>query len=148
MNDIVNFARLLNRMKKPLLLLFLSLIFAEVFAQNPPIETSVVIGQTLGAIKLDGILDEATWAEADVAKGFYLAFPVDTDFPTSNTEVRMSFDEDFMYFGIICHDPTAGKYIVESLKRDWDWAKTENISIYIDPFNDRTNGFNFSVSPL
>ena len=30
---------------------------------------------------------------------------------------------------------------------DWDWIKTENISIYIDPFDDRTNGFSFSLSP-
>jgi len=127
-------------------LLFLA-ILGVVFAQNPPVESTVGIRKVEDVIKIDGVLDEQTWLDAEVAKDFYLSFPVDTDFPTSKTEVKMSFDENFMYFGIVCYDPTPGKYIVESLKRDWDWSSTENISIYIDPFNDRTNGFNFSLSP-
>ncbi len=132
-------------------LLTLGLIFfitiSNVHAQNPPIESTINISKTTDKINIDGLLDEQTWKEADMAKDFYLAFPIDTDFPTSKTEVKMSFDDNFIYFGIICYDPTPGKYIVESLKRDWDWSKTENISIYIDPFDDRTNGFNFSLSP-
>jgi len=127
-------------------LLFLA-ILGVVFAQNPPVESTVGISEAKDVIKIDGVLDEQAWLDADVAKDFYLSFPVDTDFPTSKTEVKMTFDENFMYFGIVCYDPTPGKYIVESLKRDWDWSSTENISIYIDPFNDRTNGFNFSLSP-
>jgi hypothetical protein len=129
-----------------LTLVFFTLL-GEVFAQNPPIETTVVISKALDIITVDGIMDEQTWAETDIAKDFYLNFPVDNDFPISATEVKMAFDDNFMYFAIVCFDPTPGKYIVESLKRDWDWRGTENISIYIDPFDDRTNGFNFSLSP-
>lgn len=92
-------------------------------------------------------MDEESWLESDVAKDFYLTYPVDNDFPASPTEVKTTFDDNFLYFGIICHDTTPGKYIVESLIRDWNWRKTENISIYIDPFDDKTNGFNFSLSP-
>ena len=135
-------------MRRQVIFIFLFLSFLnEAFAQNPPIESTVEISKAKDLIQIDGILDEQTWLDADVAKDFYLAFPIDTDFPTSQTEVKMSFDDNYMYFGVVCHDPTAGKYIVESLKRDWDWPTTENISIYIDPFNDRTNGFNFSLSP-
>lgn len=127
--------------------LFLLSLIGEVFAQNPPVESTVSISKAKDIITIDGVLDEQTWLDADLAKDFYLTFPIDTDFPTSPTEVKMSFDENYMYFGIVCYDPTPGKYIVESLKRDWNWPTTENISIYIDPFNDRTNGFNFSLSP-
>lgn len=115
--------------------------------QNPVIESTVSINRAVDKITLDGQLDEETWASAEVAKDFYLAFPVDNAFPTSPSEVMMTFDDNFLYFGVVCHDPTEGEYIVESLKRDWNWRTTENISIYIDPFNDRTNGFNFSLSP-
>jgi len=118
-----------------------------VLAQNKPIETSVSIAKAIDKITVDGILDETTWDEAELANNFYLVYPVDNDFPISKTEVKMSFDDNFLYVGAICYDPTAGKYLVGSLKRDWDWRSTENFSIYIDPFNDRTNGFNFSVSP-
>lgn len=134
-------------MKKHLLVFLFSILYGQVVAQNLPSEASVTVRQAEGEIKIDGILDEDTWQRADVAKGFYLTFPVDNDFPTSQTEVKMTFDDDFLYFGVICHDPTAGKYIVESLRRDFDWIRTENFSIYIDPFDDRTNGFSFSLSP-
>ncbi len=117
------------------------------FAQNPPIETSVSIAKANDKIEIDGVLNEASWKNAALAKDFYLVYPVDNDFPISKTEVRMTFDDDFLYIGAVLYDPTPGKYIVESLKRDWDWRATENFSVYIDPFNDRTNGFNFSVSP-
>ncbi len=122
-------------------------LLAPAFGQNAPEEASLVIKKAVDKIKMDGILDEATWQEADVAEGFYLAYPVDNDFPTSPTEVKVAFDDNFMYFGVVCYDPTPGRYLVESLRRDWDWRSTENISIYLDPFDDRTNGFNFSLSP-
>lgn len=128
-------------------LLLLMVVVGRAFAQNPPNKSEVSIRKATDKITIDGILDEATWQQAEPAKDFYLAYPVDNDFPTSKTEVKMSFDDNFMYFGIICYDPTPGKYIVESLKRDWDWRSTENISIYFDPFDDKTNGFNFSLSP-
>ena len=145
--DIVNFAQPVIMLKHLIFTLILINFLGEVLAQNPPIETTVAISKAKDEIKIDGILDEQTWYDADIAQGFYLTFPVDTDFPTSPTEVKMSFDENNLYFGIICYDSTPGKYIVESLKRDWNWSGTENISIYIDPFNDRTNGFNFGLSP-
>ncbi len=134
-------------LKKTAFLLIASLLYLPVHGQNPPREVTLKIAKATGKIKLDGILDEADWQKADVAKDFYLAYPVDNDFPISQTEVRATFDDNFLYFGIIAYDPTPGRYIVESLKRDWDWRSTENVSIYIDPFDDRTNGFNFSLSP-
>jgi hypothetical protein len=130
-----------------LALSFLFSFFSSGFAQNPPIESAITIRKAVDEIKVDGVLDEQTWQEAQTAKDFYLAFPVDNDFPISQTEVKASFDDDFLYFGAICHDPTEGDYLVESLRRDWSWRETENLSIYIDPFDDRTNGFNFSISP-
>jgi len=120
---------------------------ACLFGQNKPEEAVVTIGRSIDKINLDGHLDEQTWKHADVARDFYLTFPVDNDFPKSKTEVRMAFDDKNMYFGIVCYDPSPGGYLVESLRRDWDWRPTENVSIYIDPFDDRTNGFNFSISP-
>ncbi len=129
---------------------FIFLLFGlsiSLISQNAPEEANVVIQKAIDKIKLDGVLDEVTWHEADVARDFYLTYPVDNDFPTSPTEVKITFDDNFMYFGIVCYDPTPGRYLVESLRRDWDWPSTENFSIYIDPFDDRTNGFNFSLSP-
>ena len=117
------------------------------FAQNAPVESQLFISSAEDPITLDGILNEPAWELADIATDFYQNFPADDKAATSQVEVRTTFDANFMYFGIICYDATPGPYIVASLKRDFSWRQTENISIYLDPFNDRTNGFNFSLSP-
>ena len=134
-------------MKYQLLLIFFWGLFIEGFAQNPPVESVLSISKVTSEIKVDGVLDEIAWQESDMAKDFYKVYPVDTEFATSTTEAKITFDDNFLYFGIVCYEPTPGDYIVESLKRDWDWRGTHNVSIYIDPFDDRTNGFNFSISP-
>lgn len=133
--------------RNPFLILLILLFSSGVLAQNPVIETAMAINRSIDKITLDAVLDEASWEAAETAKDFYLAFPVDNDFPISKTEVKLTFDDDFLYIGAICYDPTPGRYLVESLRRDWSWRETENLSIYIDPFDDRTNGFNFSISP-
>jgi len=133
-------------MKQVFVLVLFSIPF-YVIGQNLPQEAEVSISKAIDLIKVDGILDEETWSNADMAKDFYQSYPVDNDFATSQTEVRITFDDNFMYFGIICYDPSPGKYIVESLRRDWGFRNTESIGIYIDPFDDKTNGFNFSLSP-
>ncbi|MEN8249316.1 MAG: DUF5916 domain-containing protein [Bacteroidota bacterium] len=127
--------------------LFILLTATTLWAQNPPIESVVKIKRASDKLKVDGLLDEQSWEAADVAKDFYKAYPVDNDFATAQTEVRLTFDNQFLYVGIVCYDPTPGEYIVESLKRDWDWMGTENVGMYIDPFDDRTSGFSFSLSP-
>lgn len=52
-------------------------------------------------------------------------------------------DEDFIYMGIICHDPTPGKRPAESYRRDWNFGKNDNFFAAIDTYNDQTNGFAF-----
>ena len=134
-------------MKRASFLIVILLIAIPVTAQNIPGKATISISAAKDVIALDGVLSEASWESADIATGFYQSFPVDNQPATSQVEVRTTFDENFLYFGIICHDPTGGPYIVESLKRDFDWRGTENISLYLDPFDDKTNGFNFSLSP-
>ncbi len=133
-------------MKQVFLIVLISIPFF-VIGQNLPQEAVVSINKAIDKIKVDGVLDEETWGKADVARDFYQTYPVDNDFATSQTEVKIAFDDNFMYFGIICYDSSPGKYIVESLRRDWGFRNTENVGIYIDPFNDKTNGFIFALSP-
>ncbi len=98
-------------------------------------------------IKLDGELNEGDWQTASVAKDFFLNYPVDSLPPTFQSEVRLTFDEHNLYVGIICYDDST-KDIVQSLRRDIDWGRNDNIGIFMDPFNDFTNGFFFTITPM
>jgi hypothetical protein len=108
--------------------------------------TGLPIVKASKPIALDGKLDEPEWLAADVAKNFYLNYPVDSLPPTFQSEARMTFDDHFLYVSFVCYDDTKPD-IVQSLRRDIDWDRNDNIGIYLDPFNDYTNGFFFTITP-
>jgi hypothetical protein len=99
-------------------------------------------------IKLDGILDEEQWHAADLATNFYVNSPVDTMAPAFQTEARVLFDEQFFYVSFVCYDDMSKPNIVQSMRRDFDYDFNDNVGIFIDPYNDNTNGFYFLVTPF
>jgi hypothetical protein len=107
----------------------------------------VNINHTDTKINIDGEMNEDVWLSADIAGHFQRVLPTDTGFAIAQTEVRLTYDDLNLYMAIICFDPSAGKRPVESLRRDFSFAKNDNFLVFIDTFNDQTNGFSFGVSP-
>lgn len=109
---------------------------------------TVEISKTNSPITVDGILNESDWKKAKPAKDFYQNFPSDSSFSETKTEVKLLFDEQFMYIAAICYDDFEGEYTIQSLKRDFSYPLNDAFAVYIDPFNDKTNGFSFGVNPM
>lgn len=118
---------------------------AQVVKNKPG--TGLGIVKASGSIQLDGKLEEPDWTNAAVATNFFLNYPVDSLPPTYQSEARMTFDEHFLYVSFVCYDDSKPD-IVQSLRRDIDWDRNDNIGIYFDPFNDYTNGFYFTITPF
>lgn len=97
-------------------------------------------------IFIDGILDEKAWEDADVATDFFMITPMDTSFARVKTDVRMSYDEDHLYLIVVNHHAVEGPYMVESLRRDFSFGKNDNFLLFMDPFDDQTNGFSFGAN--
>jgi hypothetical protein len=105
------------------------------------------IQKTNEKIKIDGVLEEAAWKNAAVAKDFFMITPVDTGKATQFSEARVSFDDENLYIAIIfINNSTQGKYVVESLKRDFSFGKNDNFLVAIDPFNNQNTGFAFGLN--
>lgn len=104
------------------------------------------IKKAQGAFVIDGLLDEPDWQQAQTVGDFYRVLPIDTGYATTPTEVRMSYDERNLYFGITCYERNAGANIIESLRRDFSFGANDNFLIFIDTYNDQTNGFSFGAS--
>jgi hypothetical protein len=102
--------------------------------------------ETNNNITVDGILDEPAWLTADKVTHFQRVLPTDTGFAIAQTEVRVIYDESNLYIGIVCYDSTPGKRPVESLRRDFNFLKNDNFVVFLDTYNDQTNGFAFGVS--
>lgn len=130
-------------MRLSLFLFLLSPIF--LFAQDVRM---MRIKKAEGEINLDGVLNEQDWLTADVARDFQQTFPYDSSLAQTRTEVMLTYDDNSLYVGAICHDPIQGNFIIESLKRDFSFPVSDAFAIFIDPFDDGANGFNFSVNPL
>nr|MBP7931591.1 hypothetical protein [Chitinophagaceae bacterium] len=60
----------------------------------------VKISKSKSPIKIDGILDEEGWLNAEEAKDFHMKWPNDIGRPTRNTFVKITHDDHFLYFGI------------------------------------------------
>ena len=70
-----------------------------------------------GAITLDGTLDEPAWSAASVAKGFIQNDPREGTPATYDTEVRVLYTDDALYFGVWAKDDEPSKIIVTDLKK-------------------------------
>jgi hypothetical protein len=135
-----------------LLLIFLFVVLAgrtgaQVIKNAPGKELR--IQKATGAIVLDGRLDEADWQQADVAKDFFLNFPTDSLPPQFQSEARLTFDDHHLYVSFVAYDDLGSSpSIVQSLRRDIAWELNDNMGIYIDPYNDFTSGFFFTLTPM
>ena len=94
------------------------------------------------------MLNESDWKNAEIATEFYQQFPYDTSYSKTKTEVKITYDDNFIYIGAVCFDELEGDYVIQSLKRDFSYPISDAFAIFIDPFGDQTNGFSFAVNPL
>lgn len=122
------------------------LINYNLFGQSlPPLN----IHRAAGAITLDAKLDEADWQSAEVATNFMQYFPADTSLANAQTEVRMTYDDQFIYVGAKMYNlPGERKYVTPSLRRDYRGEANDGVTVVFDPFQDNTNAFQFGVNPF
>jgi Domain of unknown function (DUF5916)/Carbohydrate family 9 binding domain-like len=105
------------------------------------------IKPAVSKIKIDGNLDDDAWKNTDVAQKFWLQRPTDTTYANHQTEVKLTYDDNFLYISAICFKQNNGKgFTVESMKRDYNFGANESFEIILEPFNDLTNGFIFGVN--
>src|SRR5690606_26396374 len=79
------------------------------------------ISPTTSMMYIDGMMNEETWKNAEVADNFYMVSPMDTSYAHALTEVRMAYDEKNLYVLAICYKPRPGPQMVESLRRDFSF---------------------------
>ncbi|HEY0552899.1 MAG TPA: carbohydrate binding family 9 domain-containing protein, partial [Thermoanaerobaculia bacterium] len=100
------------------------------------------------APKIDGKLDDVVWQEANLLDNFIQIEPLSGQPATQRTEVRVGYDAENLYFGVRCFDSEPGKIVGSSRSADASLASDDTISIILDTFHDRRNGFLFIVNPI
>ncbi|MEY4051247.1 MAG: hypothetical protein RIR64_232 [Bacteroidota bacterium] len=102
------------------------------------------IRPTSSPIVLDGILDEAVWKTAEIAKDFTKKYPNNVGAPKQQTEVLTTYDDKNIYFAFKVY--AKEEQIIKSLKRDVGYEGSDGIAIVLDPLGQKTNGFIFALT--
>ena len=139
-------------MKKLYTSLFLGFIFLPIFsiAQQNGVNKEkyrVSIKRAVDKIEIDGQLNEESWKIADAAKQFSYKWPKDEGVVPLQTEVRLTYDDDFLYVGATCRDDSK-EYIIQTLKRDNVIWSSDGFALILDPVNQQSNGFVFFANAL
>lgn len=90
-----------------------------------------------GPIQLDGMPDEAAW-DAVPALPLTMYFPTFRGTPTERTEIRVAYDDRFLYASGRFYDSDPEGIRINSLYRD-RWNGDDAFAIYVDAFNDNQN---------
>src|SRR5882762_11901429 len=116
---------------------------ADLTFQSPDGRRAVTAVEARAPITLDGALDEEVWRQAVAAAQFVQAEPHEGQPSTERTEVRIAFDRDALYIGVICHDTDPAGVIVNDIRKDFVAGEQDTFEVILDTFADRRNGFVF-----
>ena len=102
------------------------------------------IKKAVGPIKIDGELNDSSWGPAETSTDFIRKFPDDLSIPIHRSLVKVTYDDEFIYFAFISYD--SNHHIIQSLKRDGGYELNDAVGIILDPLNQRNSGFYFGVN--
>jgi hypothetical protein len=107
--------------------------------------------------RVDGVLDDPAWGAAAPASGFRQREPSEGQPATEDTEVRVVYDADNLYVGILARDRDPGAVIGRLLERDAlatqgldnaaRFTGDDLVAFTLDPFHDHRNAFVFATNP-
>lgn len=129
-------------MKKFVVIILLTLI-SGLFANAQDI---IEINRTSQEIVLDGMPDEIAWEKQ---RPFPLSMhtPVYRGKPTEKTDVRMCFDDSYLYVGAKLFYNDISKMLSSGKKRDYAQPTCDWFGIHLDTYNDRQNALLFYTNP-
>ncbi len=111
------------------------------------LDAPIAVAARAERIRVDGVLDEPAWAAAAPIGPLVQRDPEAGAPASEETEVRVLFDADNLYFGVVCRDRTRAAIVSTQLGRDADLEVDDRVIIVLDPFLDHKNGFFFAVNP-
>ena len=120
---------------------------ADSTATHPEGEVPVIRAiPVVGAVHIDGILDEPAWQAAVPAGGFLQNDPREGEPASEPTEVRVLIGDDAIYIGARMFDREPQQIRAALARRD-EPLESDLVELYLDTFHDHQTAFNFRVTP-
>lgn len=125
---------------------------ATLSGQSVPLPSASAAEFTVAAVRveqaprIDGVLNEAFWEAIPPITDFRQRVPVDGDFPTERTEVRIAFDRDAIYFGFKLFDSRPDLIRRSIFHREGRIDEDDHIWIGLDTYRDGRNAYIFELN--
>jgi hypothetical protein len=126
-----------------------SAVFAQdaVFFKPDSVRRKIKAVRIFSSLNIDGILSESEWNLATASPRFTQIEPYQGKMPSQETQVRVLYNQKYLYFGVVCKDPLGKKAIrATDFIRDFDELKHDLISLAFDAFNDKRNAMVFATN--
>ncbi|NNL01856.1 MAG: hydrolase, partial [Eudoraea sp.] len=75
----------------------LSLVLLPLSAQKKNENFRLHIRKTSQPITIDGIADDLAWKDTEAAKDFFMVLPMDKGKATQQSEIRMTYVDEYIY---------------------------------------------------
>jgi hypothetical protein len=96
---------------------------------------------------IDGRDDDSVWQAAPAMTHFRVYRPVEDGEPKFPTDAKVAFDATNLYVFVRAFDPHPDSIVGLLARRDVQ-TPSDLITVFVDSYNDRRNGFEFSVNPV
>nr|WP_314864547.1 DUF5916 domain-containing protein [uncultured Flavobacterium sp.] len=126
---------------------FFSLVLIFVCCFGYSQKKSLTTQFTTEKIIIDGKFDEGAWLKADVAKDFVMWMPDNgkAEPKETRTEVRVTYDNEAVYFAATMYDNEPNKILKELSQRD-NSGTADRVGVFINGYNDGQQEFSFILS--
>ena len=98
--------------------------------------------------EIDGLLDEAVWAEAAPLTMFLQSQPDEGAGATERTEVRLLYDTEAIYISARMWDSRPDGAVASVLRRDESHDNNDAFAVTLDTYHDHRNGYFFETNAL
>jgi hypothetical protein len=118
-------------------------------AAPPPIARSRPVASAAHVTEapvVDGALDDRMWQAAAPLTGFVQAEPFEGQAGSESTEVRILYDAEAIYVGVVLHDRNPSLIVTTDTRRDAGLGEMDSFQMIFDTFRDQQNGFVFGTN--
>jgi len=99
-----------------------------------------------GTVNFDGVPDEAAWQDIAPFK-MVTQFPLFGLEPTEKTDVRVTYDDEYIYIGASLYAEDPSLILSSTKKRDDSGDNNDWLGVLFDTYNDYENAVGFQTNP-
>jgi len=113
----------------------------------PPDSKSICLKRDTRAPVLDGILDDAVWADATRIDDLHQFQPIDHGTPSEDSVFHVYYTEDYLYVGARLYDSNPGAISARQLAQGETLKFDDAFEFFLDTFNSRRTAYWFQLNP-